>query len=265
MSVLLAATGGHGAASASPAAVPGHQRFSLQTNWDQWQLRFEESLRRQPDLVYSAHVNERLVALSVDDGPDPRFTPAVLGILEWERVPATFFVVGRNVSLYPDLVRREVEDGNEIGNHTFNHPELRELGREELRMEMAEGEAEIAAVTGLHPLLFRPPKGYLDRAGLETAVEAGYRVVLWSVALEHHDLLTPQALANRVIRLVQPGGIILLHDGRLDRTRSVEALPLIIQGLKRRGYRFVTVGQLLEKGREQNGLRARGLGEFWLP
>jgi peptidoglycan/xylan/chitin deacetylase (PgdA/CDA1 family) len=262
---LLGLAGGRGVWAAPPASVPARARLSLQTNWDEWQLRFEESLKRQPALVYSVRVNEKLVALSVDDGPDPRFTPALLGILEWERVPATFFVVGRNVALYPDLLRREVEDGNEIGNHTFSHPELASLSREALRTEMAQGEAAVASVTGLHPLLFRPPKGYLDRAGLETAAAAGYRVVLWSVAVEHHDLLTPEALASRVVRLVEPGAIILLHDGRLDRTRSIEALPLIIRGLRRRGYRFVTVGQLLEQGQEQNRLRIRGLGERWLP
>jgi peptidoglycan/xylan/chitin deacetylase (PgdA/CDA1 family) len=228
-------------------------------------MRFEESLKRQPALVYSAHVNEKLVALSVDDGPDPRFTPAILGILEYERVPATFFVVGRNVALYPELLRREVEDRNEIGNHTYTHPEMNGLSQEALLTELARNEAEIAAVTGLRPFYFRPPKGYLDRRELETAVQAGYRVILWSVALEHHDLLTPEAMANRVIRLAEPGGIILLHDGRLDRTRSVEALPLIIRGLKRKGFRFVTVGQLLQQGQEQNRLRGRGLGERWLP
>lgn len=198
--------------------------------------------------MYSLVTADKVVALTIDDGPDPRFTPAILSILEQERVPATFFVVGRNVAAYPQLVRRELEDGCELGNHTYSHPEIAWLSPEALAVELARGEAEIMAATGQKSPYFRPPRGYLDRRSFQVAQDAGYRMILWSVALEHHDLLTPGAMAERALKMVEPGAIILMHDGRIDRTRSIEALPLLIRGLKQRGYRFLTVSQLLERG-----------------
>ncbi|HHW13374.1 MAG TPA: polysaccharide deacetylase family protein, partial [Firmicutes bacterium] len=136
----------------------------------------------------------------------------------------------------------------ELGNHTYSHPEMTGLTPEALAAEIARDETEIVAATGRRTVYFRPPKGYLDRQSFRVIQNAGYRVILWSVALEHHDLLTPAAMAERVLGRVEPGAIILLHDGRINRMLSVEALPLIIRGLKQRGYRFLTVGQLLEYG-----------------
>ncbi|MGE5554572.1 MAG: polysaccharide deacetylase family protein [Betaproteobacteria bacterium] len=245
--VVLLRTGA-GAAAALPKGTGFPPLAGVRATWEKWQLRFEESLKQEPALVYSVPTRDKVVALTVDDGPDPRFTPAILSVLERERVPATFFVVGQNVAAHPDLVRRAVQDGCEVGNHTYSHPEMAGLTPEALTAEIARDETEIVAATGRHAVYFRPPKGYLDRRSFQVIQDAGYRVILWSVALEHHDLLTPAAMAERVFEKVEPGAIILLHDGRIDRALSVEALPLIIRGLRQRGYRFLTVSQLLEHG-----------------
>ncbi|MGE5509347.1 MAG: polysaccharide deacetylase family protein [Chitinophagales bacterium] len=212
---------------------------------EEWSVRLQAMLRQDSSLIYRAPTEAPVVALTVDDGPDPRFTPGILRVLERERVPATFFVVGENVARHPDLAQREVRDGFELGNHTFTHPDLETLSPEGLRREITRAEQEIYAVTGRRPQYFRPPRGYLTWVDFQVAKDAGYKVVMWSATVENRHALTVQAMARRTIDQVRPGAIILLHDGRLDRTRTVEALPLIIQGLKDRGYEFVTISQLL--------------------
>ncbi|MCL4517136.1 MAG: polysaccharide deacetylase family protein [Firmicutes bacterium] len=197
------------------------------------------------DVIWSGRTSEKLVALTFDDGPDPRFTPEVLDILEEDHVPATFFVVGKYAARYPDLVVREIQDGNEVGNHTYDHPNLLRDNPEQIRAEISDAGAIIEEITGKPLALFRPPKGLINRAGLEIAREQGYKIVFWGVATEHREAPTPDLMAARVIRQARPGIIILAHDGRLDRSKTVAALPAIIKGYQAMGYRFVTVSQLM--------------------
>jgi len=202
----------------------------------------------------------KVVALTFDDGPHPVFTPKVLDILKRYQVRATFFLIGARVERYPDIARRIVAEGHEVGNHTYSHPkDLPKEGWEEVRAELERGARAIERVTGVRPKLFRPPFGYINYRLHTLAQLKGYMVVFWTVSADHHDAPTPKAMAERVFRLVHPGAIILMHDGRIPaRWKDVAALPLIIEGLRQRGYRFVTVSELLSRRWEGETVKGHG-------
>ncbi|MHB8145688.1 MAG: polysaccharide deacetylase family protein [Vulcanimicrobiaceae bacterium] len=204
--------------------------------------------------------NQRVVALTYDDGPNPPYTNAILHILEREHVRATFFVVGRAVAAYPSVVRREVRDGDVLGNHTWNHAHLIVLDRAQVRTTLARTSAAIYAATGKHVHLMRPPYGARDWLVLAEARRLGYTPVMWSVPLAKDWEYPPaRVIAARILPHVHDGSIIVLHDGNrgivcagsrvpprtCDRSSDIEATRLIVDALKHRGYRFVTIPELL--------------------
>ena len=196
---------------------------------------------------HAQHPLPKVVALTFDDGPHPVFTPQILDILKRYGVRATFFLIGARTERYPDLARRIVAERHEIGNHTYSHPA--DLPRKDwgaICGEIVKGADAIERVTGVRPKLFRPPRGYLNYRIHTAAQLCGFTVVLWTVSTDHHDAPTPEAMARRVFKLVHSGAIILMHDGRIQtRWKDVKALPLILDGLRKRGYSFVTVSELL--------------------
>lgn len=196
-------------------------------------------------VIYHGYTDEKAVALTFDDGPDPRFTPQVLEILTKYKVPATFFVVGAQVERYPDLVREQVALGHELANHTYSHPELTKVALPEVFAEIQKDQLTILRFTGTSPSFFRPPKKLYNQDIIKLAGNLGLPTVLWTVCIENHSVKTPEAMARRVIGQAKKGGIILGHDGRLDRQKTVDALPAIIEGYQKKGYRFVTLSELL--------------------
>ena len=199
-------------------------------------------------LIYSAPTQEKVVALTYDDGPHPVFTPRLLDILDNYHVKATFFMIGKNMEAYPDIVREVVRRGHVIGNHTYSHPLSIDLDTQaQVIRELDRCEQVIERLTGSRAHLFRPPRGMVDGSVFTLADAEGYKTILWSVCADNHDALTPQLMAQRVIKHNRPGGIILAHDGIFPtRWKDVAATPLIIEALKKRGYRFVTVPELLK-------------------
>lgn len=198
------------------------------------------------NLITHADTKKKLVALTFDDGPDPRFTPEVLDILKQYKVPATFFVVGQSCEKYPEIIKRQVAEGHEIENHTYTHPDLRKDNALRTEEEIFRNQEVLMRLTNKQPHYFRPPKRLFTNKTVEIANVNGYQVVLWTVCVEHHASKTVNDMANRVIKKARPGAIILAHDGRLDRSRTVEALPLVIQGYQNQGYRFVRLDELLK-------------------
>lgn len=188
---------------------------------------------------------EKLVALTFDDGPDPRYTPDVIDLLKRYDVKATFFVVGQNAEQYPFLVQRQVEEGHEVENHTYTHPDLRLKTAVETSEEIARTEECIRKLTSRTPVYFRPPRRLYSDETVIQAEKAGYRIILWSICVENQRIKTAEQMARRVIKAVRPGMIILAHDGRLDRSQTVEALPMIIESCQQKGYQFVTLEELL--------------------
>jgi peptidoglycan/xylan/chitin deacetylase (PgdA/CDA1 family) len=198
-------------------------------------------------VVARVPTREKIVALTFDDGPHPTFTPELLRLLDRYEVRATFFMIGRRMQQYPEVVKAVLAHGHAIGNHTYSHP--RDLTAEtpaQVRGELEQCEQVIERVGGRRAYLFRPPRGLMDGAVFRAAAAEGYQTILWTVSADHHDAPTPELMARRVLDHIRPGGIILAHDGVFcTRWKDVAATPLIIEGLQRRGYRFVTVPELL--------------------
>lgn len=200
---------------------------------------------RGQGVILRAETTDKIVALTFDDGPDPRFTPAVLAILKDRHIRATFFVVGEDAALYPELVRNTCQAGHEIENHSYTHPDLMKPTDLTVNEEIAWCQETIESITGAAPIYFRPPRRLYNSDILKLSGVFGYRLVLWSVCLENRAANTPEKMAARAAGLIGPGAIILAHDGHLDRSMTVKALPILIDELQRRGYRFVTLRELL--------------------
>ncbi|MFF0767305.1 polysaccharide deacetylase family protein [Nonomuraea wenchangensis] len=186
---------------------------------------------------------EKRLALTFDDGPHPLFTDRVLKVLRRYEVPATFFCVGLHAAGHPEVVRRILDGGHALGNHTWSHPYLPDLTKDGLAEQVARTARQLPAGGGA-PALFRPPYGSRSPDILSWLVELGTTTVLWDV--EPFDWALPGAgvIADRVLADVRPGSVILLHDGGGDRSQTVAALPSIIERLLDDGYEFVTVDQL---------------------
>ena len=202
-------------------------------------------------VVYRAPTSQKVVALTYDDGPHPRFTPEVLDILDKYSVKATFFMIGREMVKHPEVVRQVLRRGHVIANHTYTHPHDIEADTQAgVIRELDKCEEVIERMTGRRAHLFRPPRGLIDGTVFQIAEEEGYRTILWTVCADHHDAPTPEMMTQRVLKHVRPGGIVLAHDGTFcTRWKDVKATPLIIEGLRKRGYRFVTVPNLLRLAR----------------
>jgi peptidoglycan/xylan/chitin deacetylase (PgdA/CDA1 family) len=200
----------------------------------------------QRGIVRCVPTSQKLVALTFDDGPQPVFTPEILKILARYHVKATFFMIGDRMERYPGAVSAVLNAGDAIGNHTYDHPHIEKDSPSQIARELEKCERVIERLTGRRAYLFRPPRGYADATVMKIAASQGYRVILWWVCADHHDAPTPRQMAQRVLDRVKPGAIILAHDGDSGiRWKDVAATPLIIQGLLKRGYRFVTVPELL--------------------
>ena len=199
------------------------------------------------DNVYcGADTKEKIIALTFDDGPHPRYTDEVLDVLKKYSVRATFFAIGENVALYPEQLMRAASEGHEIGNHTYTHPSLKKMSAEDLKAELVKAEKAIESVTGEKPRLFRPPEGCCNKTVVECANQLKYTTVLWSV--DPRDWSSPpvESMVANVMNNVRGGAILLFHDYNSSRrSPTPAALGQIIPALIDRGYSFVTVSELL--------------------
>ncbi|HYY68269.1 MAG TPA: glycosyltransferase [Terriglobales bacterium] len=222
----------------------------------------------------------KAVAITFDDGPDPSFTPKLLDVLKAKGVKATFFLIGAQAEKAPGLTKRIYREGHEIGNHTFYHPDISNISRQYMRFELNMTERLFAAKLGIKPILFRPPYSIdqePDTADqvrpLEIVQDMGYITVGDKIDPSdwkdnpHHSA---QQITSDVMAHLPPcspndqrcGNIILLHDGGGDRTQTVKALPMIIDGLRQRGYSIVPVSELMGK-RIADVMPAISADEHW--
>jgi len=206
--------------------------------------KIEDHLVDISPIIRQVPTTHKVVALTFDDGPLTDSTPEILDILREKNIKATFFVVGEQVEKFPLLVQQEIADGHEVGSHTYSHPTLTKLRKNEIQKELAQTEQSILKVAP-KPTLFRPPGGGYNDTILQIARDNGYITILWSV--DPYDWRYPPVgdIINVVLKDSKPGSIILLHDGKYP-SSTPEALSFIIDSLSARGYEFVTVSELLQ-------------------
>lgn len=190
------------------------------------------------------------IALTFDDVPDPRFTPEVLDILKMHGVKATFFVVGSRAKKHPELLRRIHREGHIVGNHSFSHPLFKKKSVQEFKNEIERTEKVIEKIIGYKPRFIRPPYGEINEEQLKWAKQQGYKIVNWNVDSLDWKALDKEKVKYNVLSAVGPGSIVLQHAGGgvgSNLTGTIEALPDIIRILRNRGYRFVTIPELLHE------------------
>lgn len=201
-------------------------------------------------VIWHVDTDEPVIALTFDDGPVPSYTQDYLDMLRDRRVHATFNLVGRNAVEHPALVRREIADRHQVENHSWSHLDLATATAGQTDAELARGADALESLTGRVPRYFRPPRGNLSGATLHAAARAGEDVLLWSVQL-HESRLDVDANIAHVLARVKPGTILLAHDTHhrtIDRRIGLRALPEIIDRLRDRGFRFVTIDELVAAG-----------------
>ncbi len=191
----------------------------------------------------NTHVPE--IALTFDDGPNPYYTPQVLAVLQQYGVKATFFDVGYLVADFPNIVRQEYNQGNIVGNHSWSHPELTLLSASAILSQLTSTTRAIQAAIGVRPTFFRPPYGAMNRTVLAEAYSLGYSTVLWNASAGDWKLPGVSVIVSKILYYVRNGAIILLHDGGGNRAQTVAALPILITILEHRGFKFVTIQQLI--------------------
>lgn len=197
----------------------------------------------------------KLVALTFDDGPDPLYTKEIMAVLKQYQIPATFFVVGEIAKEHPEILRQEVAEGHELANHTYTHIKMLDMAQapdqKEMLQEISATNDFLESITGKKIKFFRPPWGKYTPEQQELIQSLGMEIVLWNICVENSHATTPEKMADRVIKAAKPNMIILAHDGRLDRSRTVAALPLIIESLQNQNYTFVTLTDLYEAENQQ--------------
>jgi peptidoglycan-N-acetylglucosamine deacetylase len=188
---------------------------------------------------------EKIIALTFDDGPWPKYTEKILDILKQNDVKGTFFVIGRNLQHFPEIGKRIVTDGHTIANHTWHHW-YRRLSPKAAAYEIDATADLIYKTTGVRTTLFRPPGGVLSNGPAGYASRKKYSVIMWSADSIDYKRPAVSRLLGNVMRSSKPGGIVLMHDGGGVRDRTVEALPQMIKKFRKQGYKFVTIPEMLE-------------------
>ncbi|HKC63487.1 MAG TPA: polysaccharide deacetylase family protein [Pyrinomonadaceae bacterium] len=201
------------------------------------------------EAVWHGRRDTSSVALTFDDGPADD-TDALLDMLCEQNLKATFFMVGRQVERHPQLARRVVAGGHEVGNHSFSHPVYLYRSARETLDQLSRAQEVINQTTGVEPKLSRPPCGVRTPAYFAAARALKLRTVQWSDAGFDWKGIGASAIARNVLRRVRAGSIILLHDGdsrlKRDRRQTILSLPLIIEGLKMRGLKVAPLSELLD-------------------
>jgi peptidoglycan/xylan/chitin deacetylase (PgdA/CDA1 family) len=198
----------------------------------------------QPQVTFnSVHVDGPYIALTFDDGPNKTLTPKLLDLLAAHHMKATFFVVGQNAVDHPEILQRAVREGHEIGNHSWSHPNLGKMSDEAVRRELQKTDDAITAAIGKHPTLLRPPYGSITAHQKRWIHdEFGYRIIIWDVDPLDWKRPGPSVVTSRILKETHAGSIVLSHD---IHPPTIEAMPATFDQLERKGFKSVTVTELL--------------------
>ena len=189
--------------------------------------------------------SEKKIALTFDDGPNPRYTDTILDILREYGIKATFFVIGRNAELYPEPLRRAIEEGHEIGNHTYSHPHMRKLSLNETEKEILLCQEILCDRFGVKPTVFRPPEGFFGGILEEITAKIGLRTVLWSIDTRDWEGKPAKKIVSDVKESIKSGKVLLFHDYISGKNTTIPALREIVPYLLSNGYEFCTVSELM--------------------
>jgi peptidoglycan/xylan/chitin deacetylase (PgdA/CDA1 family) len=195
-------------------------------------------------VLYRGRTEDRVVALTFDDGPGGASTRRVLRVLGDHGVHATFFVLGANAEREPKLLAAIAKAGHELGNHASSHTSFRSLFPSQITAELDQTADAVESVTGLRPRFVRPPFGRYPPSSVDLVRERGEDIVLWSVDANDWAGGTAESIAQGVVAAADPGAVILMHD---TAPHTADALPLILDGLARRGLRVVPLSELLAR------------------
>ena len=212
-----------------------------------WKLSSSVKFQLFGELIYKVDTEQKLVALTFDDGPTPHYTAGVLQLLDLYQVKATFFVTGSDTQRYMTQAKQIVAAGHQLGNHSWSHQRMVFMSLDEINRELEGTDQQIREAGYQGEILFRPPYGK-KLVLLPWYLAKTHRTsITWDVAPEtfDEDSEDPQTMATEVLEQVEPGSIVLLHLMYKNREASRAALPLIIKGLKEKGYRMVTLSELL--------------------
>lgn len=223
---------------------PSQNRGYLKPSSNDWTPFVDNHL---PNIIQQGDPSSPKIALTFDDGPERACTDTILSILHDFHVKATFFLVGSQAEKYPDQTRRIFHEGHEIANHTYSHIRLNTLRPGQVVEELEKTRTVLFNLTGVIPILFRPPGGRYKGLTLELANELKYSTVFWTNNAGDWQTMPVNVLVQKVVEHTAPGAIILLHNS--DHSSTIAALPTILKTLKRQGYQFVTVSELVEKPR----------------
>jgi peptidoglycan-N-acetylglucosamine deacetylase len=232
LGLLLSLTGLTQAEDATSTATP-----SPATNPD------AQTAPKKPATYFECNVDGPYIAMTFDDGPSEATTPRLLDILKQRHIKATFFMIGQNAERNPDIVRRILAEGHEIGNHSWTHPQLSKLPEDKVTEEITKTQDAIRDACGYTPTLMRPPYGAITKAQREWIEnQFGLNVILWTV--DPFDWKRPgeSVIEQRIVAGAKPGAIILSHD---IHKQTVDAMPATLDALAAKGFKFVTVSQLI--------------------
>ncbi|MEJ6952465.1 polysaccharide deacetylase family protein [Natronospora cellulosivora (SeqCode)] len=212
---------------------------------DRWEL--------SGDIIWEIKTEEKLIALTFDDGPSPVYTPQIIDLLADYNAKATFFVVGEEVERYPDIINKMDEHGHEIANHTYTHKEVNNMSKDELLEELKKTHQLVYDLINKDMNLFRPTSGFYNEIIVNAAKELNYTVVIWTWGQDSKDWqnIDYNTIATNVYKSVEPGNIVLFHDRGGKRENTIKALHIILPVLNEKGYKFVTVSELLNQNELQ--------------
>ncbi|MEO6507465.1 MAG: polysaccharide deacetylase family protein [Chthoniobacterales bacterium] len=201
-----------------------------------------------PAISYSAvHVDGPFIAMTFDDGPSEKLTPELLDLLAERNIHATFFVIGKNVVEHPEILQRAVREGHEIGNHSWSHPAFGKMSDGRVRAELQKTDDAIRNAIGGRPVLMRPPYGSITaRQKKWINEEFDYRIILWDVDPLDWKRPGPSVVTSRILKETRAGSIVLAHD---IHPATIKAMPETFAQLQAKGFKFVTVSELLTMGK----------------
>lgn len=199
------------------------------------------------DIVFYRKRNDKMeIALTFDDGPHPYYTPLILDILEEYGIKATFFMIGENIKYYSQAAEAVLAAGHEIGNHTYRHKTLKPLGDNDILKEIQACEDAIFSLSEYRPKIIRPPEGSMNDLVKSVVGQLDYRIILWDLDTKDWAHTSPSDICRHVTQDIAAGDIILMHDFIGHNSPTPEALRMFIPALLERGYKFVTVSELLD-------------------